>query len=174
MKIQVEKLKEEENQPVTKTENLEVFKIDYRGNKLDLPGGISAEVRAVYSDDIIQVTIDFQAKVKQYCSRCLKPIISKIERSEIWEFNPQANLDVDSRGEVSVYKYDGAETIDLLPYILGFIKLDLNPYPLCKEDCKGLCPNCGIDLNQNPDHECETKSEDQAKDPRLEKLSELL
>ena len=24
--------------------------------------------------------------------------------------------------------------------------------PLCKEDCLGLCPQCGVDLNEDPDH----------------------
>ena len=28
--------------------------------------------------------------------------------------------------------------------------LPLNP--LCKPDCKGLCPQCGLDLNENPEH----------------------
>ncbi len=175
MKINVEELKEEENTPVTKSEKLDILEVDYRGRKLDMPEGISVDLRAVYTEEIIQVTIEITAEIKQRCSRCLKPIIKGIQRKEIWEFDPKAELDVSSRGEVSVYKYEGEESIDLLPYILDFIKLDLEPYPLCKEECKGLCPNCGTDLNQHPDHECEVGTEEEeAKDPRLEKLSELL
>ena len=28
--------------------------------------------------------------------------------------------------------------------------------PLCREDCRGLCSQCGVDLNENPDHVHET------------------
>ena len=30
--------------------------------------------------------------------------------------------------------------------------LDLPFQPLCRPDCRGLCPTCGSDLNRDPDH----------------------
>ncbi len=44
----------------------------------------------------------------------------------------------------------------------------LDGKPLCKEDCKGLCPTCGKDLNEGP---CGCKKE---LDPRLAVLAKLL
>jgi uncharacterized protein len=43
--------------------------------------------------------------------------------------------------------YAGRE-IDLGPVVREQILLALPPYPLCREDCKGLCPVCGQNLNE--------------------------
>ena len=47
--------------------------------------------------------------------------------------------------------------------------LDMDTKTLCSEDCKGLCPRCGADLNQGP---CSCKKKDV--DPRLAVLAKLL
>jgi uncharacterized protein len=65
--------------------------------------------------------------------------------------------------------YDG-QTIDLTNRVIETIILSVPEVPLCKEDCKGLCPICGIDLNENPDHSCETEEID----PRFVTLKKLL
>ncbi|MEG2000014.1 MAG: DUF177 domain-containing protein [Evtepia sp.] len=46
--------------------------------------------------------------------------------------------------------------------------LDMDTKNLCSEDCKGLCPGCGVNLNIQP---CRCKSE---VDPRLAALAQLL
>jgi len=43
--------------------------------------------------------------------------------------------------------YDGDE-IDLSPLIREQLMLSLPTRPLCREDCRGLCPHCGINLNR--------------------------
>jgi uncharacterized protein len=48
-----------------------------------------------------------------------------------------------------------------------FLEVPINP--LCKEDCAGLCPVCGENLNENPHDHAEENS-----DPRLEQLKALL
>jgi uncharacterized protein len=42
---------------------------------------------------------------------------------------------------------EGVETVDLTADIREDILLDLPAYPVCKPDCKGLCPQCGKNLN---------------------------
>ncbi|MDY5613643.1 MAG: DUF177 domain-containing protein, partial [Dysosmobacter sp.] len=46
--------------------------------------------------------------------------------------------------------------------------LEMDTKTLCSEDCKGLCPRCGADLNLGP---CSCKKE---VDPRLAALAKLL
>lgn len=46
--------------------------------------------------------------------------------------------------------------------------LDMDTKTLCSEDCKGLCPGCGVNLNREP---CRCKKQ---VDPRLAKLASLL
>ncbi len=61
------------------------------------------------------------------------------------------------------------DQLDLDELVLSDILLSLPTKILCNEDCKGLCPVCGKDLNIG---NCECKKKQV--DPRLEKLGELL
>lgn len=60
-------------------------------------------------------------------------------------------------------------TLDVDNCVQTDIILNLPVKFLCKEDCKGICPKCGKDLN---DGECGCQTEEI--DPRLEVLKELL
>ena len=53
-------------------------------------------------------------------------------------------------GEAEEDVYSGKE-IDLDPILREQLLLALPGYPVCKDDCKGLCPVCGANLN---DREC--------------------
>lgn len=44
------------------------------------------------------------------------------------------------------------ETIDLLPTVRDAVVLALPAQPLCRPDCRGLCPQCGQRLADSPDH----------------------
>ena len=59
--------------------------------------------------------------------------------------------------------------IDLLPLIREYLYLDIPISPVCKPDCKGLCPICGSDLNLS---NCNHDEEDG--DPRFSVLKALL
>jgi uncharacterized protein len=50
------------------------------------------------------------------------------------------------------------ESVDLDPVVREAIVCALPFSPLCREDCAGLCPVCGTDLNLSPGHSCETGS----------------
>lgn len=75
---------------------------------------------------------------------------------------------------------EGAEDPDVFPVDVRMQKIDLRPaireewllaapaFPLCREDCKGICPTCGADRNA-ADCGCSTASVD----PRWDKLRSL-
>lgn len=173
MKLQMEVLENKHNQAVPVEGRVAQDEISFHGDSLPIEKSITASGTAVYTGDNIQVTLDISAQVEQHCRRCLDPVTSTIKRHEVIEFRPDMNLDIASEGSVSIYNYQGEEEIDLDPIILSFIQLDLEPYPLCKPDCNGLCSHCGANLNDHPEHDCQ-ESETKAKDPRMEKLAELL
>jgi uncharacterized protein len=54
------------------------------------------------------------------------------------------------------------------PLVAEQVQLELPTRPLCREECRGLCPNCGGDRNERA---CECESE--ASDPRWSALAEL-
>ena len=45
------------------------------------------------------------------------------------------------------FTVDG-RTLDLFDVVLSAVLLDIDMVFLCREDCKGLCPVCGADLNE--------------------------
>ena len=59
--------------------------------------------------------------------------------------------------------------LDIDEQLLEILEIEFPTRVLCKEDCKGLCPVCGADLNETTCN-CNTKQID----PRLEKLKMLL
>ena len=94
------------------------------------------------------------------CRRCLKPAQGELEVDfqELFEAHPR---------EGETYRL-GHDTIDLEPLALEALTLDLPLAPLCTEDCRGLCPTCGADLNQD---DCDCPPADA--DPRWAALDVL-
>ena len=113
-------------------------------------------------------------KVSGECRRCLKEIIreQKCEVKGVYAF-PEAlaklNLSQEERDSQGIYSLQqGQRKIDLSLMVRESIILDYPHFLQCSEDCKGLCPYCGADLNIEP---CNCSEE--AFDPRWVKLKKL-
>ncbi len=74
------------------------------------------------------------------CRRCLRTVAGTLRSDvlEVFEAEPK-------EGETLLL--DGV-TIDLEPVAREAILLELPLAPLCREDCAGLCPTCGVDRNE--------------------------
>jgi DUF177 domain-containing protein len=94
------------------------------------------------------------------CSRCLRPVSGELtaEINELYEPDPL---------EGETYPL-GNEQLDLGLAVRDALLLDLPTAPLCRPDCAGLCPVCGIDRN---DDRC--SCEESVPDPRWAALSQL-
>lgn len=75
------------------------------------------------------------------CSRCLKPAVKTVSVEFDEEFRPAPCQDED----VNVYERDRIELGQLVEQL---ILTNMPGAIYCKEDCKGLCPTCGKDLNE--------------------------
>ena len=73
------------------------------------------------------------------CRRCLRPVQGALRSDvqELFESNPR---------EGESYRLDH-DRVDLEPLAREAMVLALPLAPLCQEDCLGLCPTCGADLN---------------------------
>ena len=101
-----------------------------------------------------------QVELRGECVRCLSVVEDRIE--------------VDLQ---ELYVYPGSEAaeeeasrlagdlLDLEPVLRDAIVLELPFQPLCRPDCAGLCPQCGANRNDEPDHQHRTGS-----DPRWDAL----
>ncbi len=98
-----------------------------------------------------------------HCARCLETYEFPLRKDFSFVLVPisEARSAGDESAEVDLAYYEGDE-IDLTPMISEQIILALPTRPLCSEDCKGLCPSCGKNLNRETCN-CSTESGD----PRL-------
>lgn len=78
------------------------------------------------------------------CRRCLAVVHLPLEVA----FDLMFSGDLDVEDDPAVHPLPPRAThIDLLPAVREEVALAVPEYPLCREDCAGLCPRCGADLN---------------------------
>lgn len=124
----------------------EVFRYEYTGTpelkEIDFaePISIKAEYSQIDDNGDIRVTGKYRAVINTVCVRCLDNIEYKVER-EFDELFSKYVKDDDS------YQYAG-EDLSLDKMIYDDITLYMPQYILCRDDCKGLCQHCGINLNK--------------------------
>lgn len=81
------------------------------------------------------------------CARCLRDVTSSDE-VDIQELFVHLGKEAD---DAEASRVEG-DLVDLEPLIRDAVVLDLPFTPLCRPDCRGLCPLCGFNLNDDPDH----------------------
>lgn len=104
------------------------------------------------------------------CGRCLEEYALSLTRPFSVVLTPQPPLGREmelSYDELSASFYSG-ETIDVSALVHEQTLLALPRPPLCREDCKGLCPQCGVNRNEEA---CACQST--WRDPRLAILSSV-
>ena len=128
-----------------------------------------ADVRVVGSFDSIVDGLVFTGRIEApltaECTRCLKPIDPDwtVNATLFFPYDAPGADDGRGTGEVEIIAgEDEAEDVYPLSSDGAFADMEsplrdtlveaLPLQPLCKEDCLGLCPQCGVDLNENPDH----------------------
>lgn len=103
----------------------------------------------------------FSASLSGPCMRCLQPAspTTSVDTREV---------DAPGGGEELTSPYVDEDVVDLRAWVRDAFALAIPPLVVCRPDCAGLCPQCGIDLNAHPDHAHEREP-----DPRWNKLREI-
>jgi uncharacterized protein len=84
--------------------------------------------------------------VEMPCRRCLIEVGASVDEEAHFIFSSEGE---DTSDDPDVYPFDAnANSLDLRPAVRELWLLSVPGFLLCREDCKGLCPNCGIDLNE--------------------------
>lgn len=97
---------------------------------------------------------DLTAPTAGECVRCLSPISGEVTPSfaELFAYPGAIERDPQDEDAEDIFEVSGEE-IDIEQVVRDAVVLALPFQPLCKPDCLGLCPQCGIDLNSAPaDH----------------------
>ena len=167
MQINVSQLLKE---PIGSVRNHEVNEFVDVGGGAGMVGG---EVRLVRTDQGILAKGTLHTEVEATCSRCLSlfscPLVLNIEE----EYFPTTDIVSGARlsvpGEPGFFTIDEYHVLDLTEAVRQYALLAIPMKPLCREDCAGLCPHCGHNLNLGP---CQCLS--QGADPRWFQLSKLV
>ena len=102
--------------------------------------------------DNIYVTADVDTTVLVECRRCINPFEVNITTTLGLLFSlgvvPQASRGLrQSESDAEDERYYDGETLDISEDVRRALVLEIPTWSLCSETCKGLCPECGTDLN---------------------------
>lgn len=115
--------------------------LDFRFSR---PAHVRLEAQSVGHDVLVQGRVT--GELRHECRRCLEPLtvplaedVSMFFQSGIAESEAEAD---------EVYALPERGDLDLGPAVREQVALAVPQFALCRDDCRGLCPTCGTDLNQ--------------------------
>ena len=112
----------------------------------------------------LMLTARLSSVLSLVCDRCARPF----EREKTVEYETLLAFELESGESDDIVLLDADGELDLDALMEEIFLLEMDTKNLCSEDCRGLCPGCGADLNVES---CRCKREI---DPRLAKLAQLL
>ena len=124
---------------------------------------VTVEGEAYSSADVLHLELTARTTLDAVCDRCGKAFSQ--DKEVPYSCMLAQELQDEDNDEIVLLEQDKVDVGELArtAFILG-----MDTKTLCSEDCKGLCPRCGADLNLGP---CSCKKEG---DPRLAVLAKLL
>ncbi|MDP4858084.1 MAG: DUF177 domain-containing protein [Desulfobacterales bacterium] len=128
-----------------------------------MPLTIDLRIRRI--GQLFEATGRFETRVRLLCSRCLADYETPLAADFILSFSreqpeaadPSQHAEIElGAEEIGLILFHGEE-IDLRDAVQEEVLMAVPMKTLCRPECKGLCPQCGTDLNQD-DCGCERKT----------------
>ena len=133
---------------------LDFDNLTLQNREIRTPEPLNIDLTIYKGEDSFAFSGELFGKIKLQCSRCLE------------FFNQEIKVDIDN--DVNESEIGDFKSFNLNKLLEADLLLVVPIKPLCEEDCAGICPNCGIDLN-NESCNCSLD----VVDPRMAKLKEL-
>lgn len=143
---------------------LDAQELEITPEELNLCSSVKLEGTMSNVGDVLLLKAVLTAEVQRMCGRCLKEFSAETRAEVLEKFYPQ---DTDNL-ERDAFVYD-SDVIDITEPLRESLLLAEPIQALCKEDCRGLCPICGADLNDG-DCGCDRVTVD----PRLAALKQFI
>lgn len=138
---------------------------------VQLESPVSLRVVVSLRGDCVRVSGHLQCDLRMTCCRCSRPVIQAVDKDFIVDYWPDP---VSREGEELRLNYDDLDVgfyhgdeFDLSAVISEQVVLEVPMKPVCRETCRGLCDQCGADLELEP-----CSCERDHVDPRLASLAE--
>ncbi len=168
MRVNIDEIKEaglDRSWDVTQAQLDEMIAGDRAGYRARGPAHVEARLEKLGRR--VRVEGDLEAQLTAACKRCLAPVrvdvpvefdLTLVPADESDGAEDDLAPDHDRGPKGGTFSAQDAEeetytgkVIDLDPIVREQVLLELPEYPVCDEQCKGLCPVCGANLN---DREC--------------------
>ncbi|HEY1443344.1 MAG TPA: DUF177 domain-containing protein [Acidimicrobiales bacterium] len=107
---------------------------------------VEADVTLTPFEGGIDVAGTVTAPWEGICRRCAEPVSGELRIRVRERF---ADRPIAAAADEEIYAIDD-DVVDLAPLVRDTVVLELPAAPLCREDCAGLCPQCGANLNEGP------------------------
>lgn len=119
---------------------------------LRLVGTTAGNLQLVRLEGCILARAGVDTSVEQECSRCLAAYAQALHVEFEEQYFPTVDIVTGAPLAVAAsdeaFTIDGSHVLDLTEALRQYIEMALPMHPLCGENCAGLCPTCGQDLNQ--------------------------
>ncbi len=146
--------------------------IDYGLSEVKQSEPLEVNATAELLEGQIRVTGQLRTRIEMVCARCLEPVIEEVHRDFDLFYQPllkgtpndEERLKDDDT-EIGFFEGEGLFLADVLK---EQVLLSLPMKVICQSDCRGLCPHCGANLNQE-----QCRCERHTSDPRLAPLARL-
>lgn len=138
------------------------------GLDISFDGAVEVNLRATYAGSgevVVRGTV--AAGFRQECRRCLETVPGSLREELTMVFVPSDTPGVEEDGDVRLLD-DAAAELDLGGPVREELILAIDPYVVCRPECKGLCPKCGVNRNTET---CSCTEEES--DPRWDALRAL-
>lgn len=133
--------------------------------RFSAPLSISGKAQWLTSGEVL-VRASIRSRLSLECRRCLEPVEVPVEEELTLLFVPSGEGEEEDE-DARILPERGTD-LELGAAIREEVILALWPFALCKPDCRGLCPRCGANLNEET---CQCSSEEL--DPRWDALRAL-
>jgi uncharacterized protein len=146
--------------------------LDFHSGEFHQVEPLDVRATAELVDDQIRIYGTFHTRLEMVCARCLEIVVEEVSKNFDLFYRPmnsvsreeEFRLNLDDT-EIAFFEGDGLFLADVLA---EQVNLSLPMKVICRSDCRGLCPHCGVNLNQE-----ECRCETHAADPRLAPLARL-
>jgi uncharacterized protein len=120
------------------------------------PERVAGPVELIRTKDGVLVRAHLSLVEPETCSRCLQPLDETVHIEFEEEFLTARDARTDEPLEVDsdAFRIDERHQLDITEAVRQYREVAVVMQPLCRPDCRGLCPECGQDLNQG-DCDCQ-------------------
>jgi uncharacterized protein len=155
------------------SEGIHEYELEVKAEDLELsnkefyPYPLSIRIMLDRIRDVFRLKIDIHTQARYQCDRCLDEYDTEFDE-KIEQIYQLGHSELDEDEEIIILP-EGTREIDITKAIQDTFLMSRPLQLLCREDCKGLCAQCGANWNHQS-CSCATRQID----PRLEKLKMLI